>query len=520
MVGQDQIREVARVVEEAAEACDERDGGKRFAHLPRLRRPKHRIHIVQQKNLRLQRIGFQTRDFRLQTLGREEDTAGLPDAAEQCVQRVHGKRVEQAVGVRERRAADERDGGLKLDEAARQSLDLLRRYAGDLLYACRRVIRQAGGPAVNRGARASGISRPQRVREDDVREAEREDALGAGLHRHPLVGVAAGERHARFHLDERAAHPRATLAHRAVRGVLRHGRIPRAKKIGAETDCKARAREIDRGQLLVAEADRIGPAQHVFREEFIGDRRRRAEPFQQLRREREPAAAPRAREERERLLIVSRGQRVELPRELRDRLVPRDVPELAGAARAGPLHRVREAIGVIRDLNRRLPARAQAALADRILREPFELLGYAHLHDAGLPVASRLDVGFHHAHVQPAAGRAYGAHAGLPLRHAGNEIVVRHEADQLVLRVAAAGERCARAGDGRELDEVSALHAVRAFRPASNDMSNNRSTRSSSYDSSRRNPCCDRRRARRPSGWRRRRGTSRSRRWRGRAARG
>ena len=113
----------------------------------------------------------------------------------------------------------------------------------------------------------------------------------------------------------------------------------------------------------------------------------RAEAPQELRDELGAKALSGPREERERLLIVSRGQRVELRDELGDRLVPRDFLELAGPARAGPLQRMREAIGVIRDLNRRLPARAQPALADRMRRVAFELLGDAHLHDAGLAVA-------------------------------------------------------------------------------------------------------------------------------------
>ena len=84
---------------------------------------------------------------------------GWPTRAEQRVERVDGERVEQPVGVRERRAADDRDRRLLLGERAREPLDLLRGDAGDLLDPRRRVVRQAGRPAVDRGAGAPGVGR-------------------------------------------------------------------------------------------------------------------------------------------------------------------------------------------------------------------------------------------------------------------------------------------------------------------------------------------------------------------------
>src|SRR5262249_40239143 len=145
-----------------------------------------------------------------------------------------------------------------------------------------------------------------------------------------------------------------------------------------------------------------------------------------------------------------------------DRIIPAHRLEVAGAAIAGALHRLDHPIGVIGDLNRRLPARAQAALADRILGQAFEFLRDAHRHDAGLAVAGRLDVGLHDADVDRAARRARRTDARLPLGNARRQILVAHQADPLMLRVPATRQRRARPGDRRELDEVPALHGYRS----------------------------------------------------------
>jgi diguanylate cyclase (GGDEF)-like protein len=114
---------------------------------------------------------------------------------------------------------------------------------------------------------------------------------------------------------------------------------------------------IDRDQAERV-AERVRAAQHLVAERFEGDRRWRAEPFRELGKRLEPAAAAGPREHRQRLLVARRGQRVELARQLRDRFIPRDFFELARAARAGPLQRTRQPIGMKRHLNRRLAARA------------------------------------------------------------------------------------------------------------------------------------------------------------------
>src|SRR3954453_23530408 len=173
-----------------------------------------------------------------------------------------------------------------------------------------------------------------------------------------------------------------TLTHCAVAGALRHRRIPCAEEIGAERDHEARAREVDRRQLLAAKADRIGAAHALVAHRLEHDRRRRAELRRELGGQRRAAAAPRPRDERDRLLIARRRDRVQLADELADRFVPAHRREIAAAAIALALHRLGEAVGVIGDLYRRLAARAQAALADRILRLALAVLRDARGADA------------------------------------------------------------------------------------------------------------------------------------------
>src|SRR5688500_3669945 len=163
-------------------------------------------------------------------------------------------------------------------------------------------------------------------------------------------------------------------------------------------------------------------------------------------------------QKREALLIVGREQRVELTGQLLDRLVPRNVDVLAAAPLARSLARLVEAIGVIGDLDGSLPARAQLALADRILWIAFQLLRQSHANDAGLAVAEDFRVAFHHARDHTAAGAAQRTNARFPRRHARDEIVFRDEADDLVFGIAARRERGAGAGNRGQLDEVAAIH--------------------------------------------------------------
>jgi hypothetical protein len=96
-------------------------------------------------------------------------------------------------------------------------------------------------------------------------------------------------------------------------------------------------------------------------------------------------------------------QRIESCDQLLDRVIPRDGGILAAAAIAAALERLRDAIGVVGDLDRRLTASAERTAVDGIHRAAFELLGGENLDDARLSAAHDVGLGVHHAHRQAAA---------------------------------------------------------------------------------------------------------------------
>src|SRR5436305_435335 len=116
------------------------------------------------------------------------------------------------------------------------------------------------------------------------------------------------------------------------------------------------------------------------------------------------------------------------------------------------------AIRVIGDFSGSLPARAQLALTDRMSGIAFELFRQSHFGDAGLTVANDFGVAFHHADGHAAAGGTKRADTWLPDGNAWNEPVFGNESNEVVFRIAAAGEGRAGAGECGELNEMTAIH--------------------------------------------------------------
>ena len=218
-----------------------------------------------------------------------------------------------------------------------------------------------------------------------------------------------------------------------------------------------RVGQIEGGQLVATEAERVGAAHDLVPEELVGDGSWRAEAGQEHVEQRGsmPTAAGQTGQ---RLLRAGGLQRVESRHQLLDRVIPGDGRVVAAPPIAVAFERLRDAIRVVGHLNRRLSARAERAAVDRMHRAAFELLGGQDLHEARLPAADHIGLRVHHPNREPAPRRAQRAHAGLPHRLAGNDVLVRDEADQRVLRAPAARERGAGARYRRELDERSAVH--------------------------------------------------------------
>ncbi len=278
-----------------------------------------------------------------------------------------------------------------------------------------------------------------------------------GPARNPFVGVGAGLGHARFHLHELPAAAGAALAHFAIANRLRDRRIPSAKKIAAEGDQVIGASEIESGKRGHAEAQEIGLAQDGFVQRLIGDGGRRAERFQESLDQFAALASERAREEGQGS-GVSGMNFGEMRGQLGERLVPGDFLEIARAARATELQRIRQAIGMIENLKTGLASRAELAAVNRMLGIALELFRQTHLDDAGLTIANDFRVALHDPDQRAATGRAQRAYAGFPSGDSGDEIFVGNETNQLVLGAAARLEGRERSRESRNFEEVTPFH--------------------------------------------------------------
>ena len=251
------------------------------------------------------------------------------------------------------------------------------------------------------------------------------------------------------------------LPHLAVAAALRDRRVPRAEEVGAERRSRnASAARSNVGSCsrpkLTALARRStsspnssnaigGGAPKPFANAATSSSRRLRRGTRQT---------PRATSDRRRRPVHRAGDTSS-----RDRLVP-------GYRRRTRRCRARrcasglgEPIGVIGDLNRRLAARAEPAVADRMLRPALRASWRAAIFTTpACPFRTTSTSASITRTVEAAAGAAQRTHARLPLRDARHELFVRHEANELVLGTAAARERGARAGDRRELDEIASIH--------------------------------------------------------------
>src|SRR5204862_7345129 len=133
---------------------------------------------------------------------------------------------------------------------------------------------------------------------------------------------------------------------------------------------------------------------------------------------------------------------------------PANFLKLSRAARAGSFQGVPDTVGMIRNLNSRLAARAELALTDGVVRVALQFFCQAHLNQAYLAVADHFRIAFHHSDHQAAARWTHRANARLPFGHAGRELFLGDEANELVLRVAAIVERCGGPSDGRDFNEI------------------------------------------------------------------
>ena len=257
----------------------------------------------------------------------------------------------------------------------------------------------------------------------------------------------------------------------------------------------------------------VGTAQDVVAEELERDRCRRAEPAEEARHERVAMAAPRSPQPGERLLGAGAFERVSLPTSSASASSQEIAWYWPVAALAGALERLRDAVRVIGHLNAGLPARAEPALVDRVHRPALELLGGQ---DPLQALSAR----------RAPRRRPRPSHA--PSGRTRPRRSCTRPASRSPCRA-----RCPRpARSGRTwfsgspqlasaaLVPETAVSLMKARRSISSGRSGSRWTPCARCGSSRRTPSSSRRCAGPRSGWRCRRGTSRTAPWRGCAARG
>src|ERR1017187_3627997 len=98
---------------------------------------------------------------------------------------------------------------------------------------------------------------------------------------------------------------------------------------------------------------------------------------------------------------------------------------------------MRDAVGVICDLQSALAPRTQLSEADGVLRITCQFLGQPHFDDPQLAVPDNLSFAFHYTYLDSTACRAHRTNAWLPDGYTGYQIFFWYEANQLRRSIAA-----------------------------------------------------------------------------------
>ena len=397
----------------------------------------------QQRHLARARVRRQIGEILEGAAGREcmvgTEFHGLPHLARDIVEDVDGRDDLGAVGVLRRDASGDGETTARRGELAgeaRDHLGLDPHRRGDPF----------GGIGIERGSHARHVRRDRRepAGDDHLRHREREHPLGARRGRDPLVGAHAGERQPRADVDElrhgRVAAPRERVGPREPQ-LVADGREPGLHEIGAERHDVARVGEVVPGNRGRAERDAIPGAQRLERERLVGHVPAADLPGPGV----DQVAERPAFEPRDEGDALAAGF-FHLGLQASQRIVPAEL--LPGAVRTAR-HRIGDPIGVVQALERRLPARAQAALVD-----------------GRLGVALELDhPALAHLGVHPAPGRALTTGGRVVGGDARDLILRRHEVgDELLGGLgadAAPRQRGgAAAGGAHDFQEPSAIHCV------------------------------------------------------------
>jgi hypothetical protein len=489
VIGEHQVGVGRALVEEGGEAHDERDLLERAAHPGGLGGGEEGIGIVEEQRIRAIRLPLEDRlgeragnvpgqrggsrrgavephardpvRGRLVQLDlgqglqrdrvREHDAARHVDAPHQCIERVDCHRaVDRVAGGH----LAEGDRGPVAGELLGDAEDRRHGNPGDAgrLVGVVLLEDQPFEAGVATPARVPPVVEPEGPTRDErgvvqllpdehVGDAEREGALGSGIHGDPLVGLRRRDGQARLDLDDLRLASRVALSQLPVGAEPVDGR-----DVGVE-ERRAEGEQVV-GVLEVVGERRVSPLRAVARQRLAEDRPRCLSDVvggaigpTEARDEgvHEPPAL--AAEKGHRVGLASLPDLAQRLGDAPDRLVPRDgLPPPLPAGPDAP-ERSADAVRAIEDLEPREPLRAEAAAVERVER----VAGDAHG-----PVA-------HGPHANRAASVALPAHRGDPsFRPARDAAVLLGQFEEVgEPSRATAGDREARAAGAGEGEEAA-----------------------------------------------------------------
>ena len=284
----------------------------------------------------------------------------------------------------------------------------------------------------------------QGVSENQPGDTESQDPLTPRPRRQPAISRGAGQRHAPADVGKVTAHRVPPLAHLAESIAVLDRREMVLDKIGAETEEIAGLREIVPREGRRAEGLAAGRPQPVKAEEIIGEMVGRAEGAHEAGRQRCQGALQRRRQQREAVAPFLLLQGGESAGQEGQRLLPANFFVFPRTARAAPLERLRDPVGMVKLLHNCLAPGAESAPVDRVQGIPFDLLGPP----------------FGEANEDAAAGRTEAAGAGIVIGAAGSHPLVRGDQERnqfFVPRLASCKQR-GRCRHATELQKRSPLH--------------------------------------------------------------
>ena len=283
--------------------------------------------------------------------------------------------------------------------------------------------------------------------DDGLYHGRRHQALGFRRHGMPLVGAGTGHRQPGLDLDKPCLF---AVSYPSLAGVVArvaHRRTERLQEVGAERDEIVRVRKVVVRHLGPSEKLSIRLPGCLVGERFVADPAGAAQGLHPGRCEGRHGAGERWRDHRDPVSPACVAERLHPVNQILLRVVPWQRVEhaLSGGCVGDPAPLgAGNPIRIVEALERGLSANAQSTPVDRVLWVALDF------HRATLACA----------HQGAATGRAFPAHAGIPGRDAGDDVLRRDDErnDLLGRDRRTGGKRHRRPGAAQDLQERPAFH--------------------------------------------------------------